>query len=137
MKRILIDTDVVLDFLFDRKPFSDNAANVIRFCEDGKVQGFVTPVIISNVYYILRRNSTHQQVIYSLKLLLQIIDVLYMDRKVIDDALNSRFKDFEDALQYFSATNSGSIEFIITRNTKDFRHSRLKVMKPEEFLKDH
>lgn len=134
MKKILIDTDVILDLLFDRKPFSDNAANVIQLCEDGKIQGYVTPVIISNVYYLLKRQSTHQQVISSLKLLLKIVDVLFMDKKVVHDALNSNFSDFEDALQNFSASNSGTIQIIITRNKKDFKHSRLKVMSPKEFI---
>jgi predicted nucleic acid-binding protein len=64
---VLIDTDVILDFFFDRKPFSEYATQVIGLCETGKVQGFVTAVIYSNVYYLLRQTARHDKVIDKLK----------------------------------------------------------------------
>jgi hypothetical protein len=67
--------------------------------------------------------------------LLTITDVLLMDRTVVQRALTSEFKDFEDALQNFSAINDGTIEVIITRNIKDFKHSDIGVLTPENFLK--
>ena len=69
--------------------------------------------------------------------LLTITDVLLMDRTVVQCALTSKFKDFEDALQNFSAINDGTIEVIITRNIKDFKHSDIGVLTPENFLKMH
>lgn len=135
MKKILIDTDVILDFFFDRKPYSDNSAIILGLCERELLEGFITPVIISNTYYLLRRTAKHEKVIEKLKQLLTITHVLQMDRQVIEKALNSEFKDFEDALQNFSAINNGEIEVIITRNVKDYKKSEIGVLTPESFVK--
>jgi len=135
MKKILIDTDVILDFFFDRKPFSENSSIILNMCERKHIQGFVTPVIISNSYYLLRRTAQHNKVISKLKQLLSITDVLNMNKQIIEYALNSDFKDFEDALQNFAAVSNGDIDVIVTRNVKDFKKSEIAVLTPESFLK--
>ena len=131
MDKILIDTDVVLDFFFDRQPFSEYAAKVFSLCELKQIQGYITPVICSNVYYLLRQTAKHEKVIEKLGQLLTITDVLLMDKNIIVQALRSNFKDFEDALQNFAAEETGYIDAILTRNTKDFKNSELGVMTPE------
>jgi predicted nucleic acid-binding protein len=135
MEKILIDTDVILDFFFDRHPFSEFAAKIFSLCELKEIQGFVTPVIYSNVYYLLRQTAKHEKVIEKLNQLLTITDVLMMDKEVVVRALNSKFYDFEDALQNYSAVNLGKIDSILTRNIKDFKNSELGVMTPENYLK--
>ncbi len=135
MDKILIDTDVILDFFFDRKPFSDSASEMLSLCEKGKINGFVTPVMMSNLYYLLRKVSSHEKVIQNLKKLMVIIDVTNMNSSVVIDALNSEFRDFEDALQNFSAQNQKEIKIIVTRNTKDYKPSKLSIMTPESYLK--
>lgn len=135
MKRILIDTDVILDLFFDREPFSENAAKVLSLCEKKAVIGFVTPVIISNVYYLLSQKAKQEKVIEKLKILVTILEVLVIDKNTIIVALNSEFKDFEDAMQNYSAELNGEIDMIITRNTKDYKKSKLGIMNPENFLK--
>lgn len=135
MNKVLIDTDVILDFFFDRKPFSEDASQILSLCESGKIYGFVTSVMISNIYYILRKSSKHDKIIESLKMLMNIVDVAIIDKKTVMSALNSEFKDFEDALQNFSATNESDIQIIITRNVKDYKTSSLSVMTPESYLK--
>lgn len=135
MEKILIDTDVILDFFFDRKPFSEEAGQILSLCESQQIQGYITPVIISNVYYLLRRTAKHEKVIEKLQQLLTITNVLIMDRETIIRALNSKFKDFEDALQNFAAENTGNIKVIITRNVKDFKNSNLGIITPINYLK--
>jgi predicted nucleic acid-binding protein len=135
MKRVLIDTDVILDFFFDRMPFSDPAAKVLSLCESGEIRGFITSVILSNVYYLLRQSSTHEKVAEKLTQLVLITEVITTDRDVILKALKSNFKDFEDALQNYSSELNGQIDLIITRNIKDFKNSALGVMTPENYLK--
>ena len=135
MKHILIDTDVILDFFFDREPFSENAAKILSLCEKKDIIGFVTPVIVSNVYYLLSQKAKQEKVIEKLKILLSILEVLVIDKNVIMVALNSEFKDFEDALQNYSAELNGEIDIIITRNTKDYKKSQIGIMNPENFLK--
>ncbi len=135
MDKILIDTDVILDFFFDRKPFSDDATKILMLCEKKIVAGFVTPVIVSNLYYLLRKTAKHEKVIEHLKLLINIIDIAKIDKATIIEALNSEFKDFEDAVQNFAAQYDKEIKVIVTRNVKDFKESRLSVMTPETFLR--
>lgn len=135
MTKVLIDSDVILDVYFDRMPFSEDAFKIISLCESERIKGFVTPLIISNVYYLLRKQSNHDKAIEELKKLLLIIDVIPMDKSTVIDALYSGFNDFEDALQNFSAVKSESINIIITRNVKDYKSSQLSIMSPTIFIK--
>jgi len=89
----------------------------------------------SNLYYILRKNETHHQVVQKLSKLLQIVSILKVDEKNIRDAIQSDFKDFEDAIQYFCAIDNKQIAVIITRNARDYRHSVLPVMDAAGFIK--
>lgn len=134
MDKVLIDTDVILDFLFDRKPFSEDAAQILSWCENEKIQGFVTSIMLSNIYYLLRKTAKHEKVIENLKMLLNIVDVITTNKDAVLDALHSEFKDFEDALQNFSAQNSNEIKVIITRNIKDYKTSNLAIMEPETYI---
>jgi predicted nucleic acid-binding protein len=135
MDGILIDTDVLMDFFFDRKPFAKYSTELINLCAEKQIQGFTTPVIISNVYYLLRKTAKHNIIIEKIKQLLTIIEIVKMDKNTVMNALNSEFKDFEDALQNFSAIENGQIKIILTRNLKDFKKSDLAILTPETYLK--
>ncbi|MEH6706291.1 MAG: PIN domain-containing protein [Galbibacter orientalis] len=135
MDNILIDTDVLMDFFFDREPFAQFSTEILNRCEEKRLNGFTTPVIICNVYYLLRKTAKHQLIIEKIKQLLSIIEIIEMDKDVVLDALNSEFKDFEDALQNFSAVQIGKINIILTRNIKDFKKSDLAILTPETYLK--
>ncbi len=136
MKTILLDTDVLMDFFLDRRPFSDDSAVLISMCEEKKVTGFITPVIYSNLYYLLRRLSSHQTVVSNLRKLFSFTQVLVIDSQAVSAALNSDdMTDFEDALQNYAAEAGGNIDFIITGNIKDFKKSKVAVMTPTEFLR--
>ena len=134
MKRVLFDTDVLLDFLFDRKPFSDHTLKLLLACQDKKMIGFITPVIFSNMYYILRQQASHVYVKEKLDVLLSILRVLPMSEQTVHLAMNSSFKDMEDALQYFSALKNANVDAILTRNTKDFKKSAIPVFLPSEWI---
>jgi len=135
MDNVLIDSDVILDFFFDREPFAEYATEVFMLCENDKIKGFTTSVIISNVYYLLVKFAKHEIVIEKLKELLRIIDIAEINKEVILEALNSNFKDFEDAMQNYAAENSNSIDIILTRNVKDYKKSKLAVFSPEMYIK--
>ncbi|WZL89228.1 PIN domain-containing protein [Salinimicrobium sp. 3283s] len=135
MDKVLIDTDVILDFFFDREPFAEFATEILNLCEENKIKGFTTPVIICNVYYLLSKSAKHEIIIEKIKQLLNIIDIIKMDKEAVLGALNSNFKDFEDALQNFSAIENGEIKIILTRNIKDFKKSKLAILTPETYLK--
>lgn len=135
MDKVLIDTDVLMDFLFDRKPYAKYATELMNLCAENQVHGFTTPVIISNVYYLLRKTAKHNIIVEKIKQLLTIIEIVKMDENAVMSALNSDLKDFEDALQNFSAIENGEIKIILTRNVKDFKKSELAILTPETYLK--
>ncbi len=135
MRQILIDTDVILDFFFDRQPFADSSSSVISLCESKLIEGYITPVICSNLYYLLRKTASHNKVIDKLKKLSSILGILPMDRNIVIQALNSEFKDSEDALQNFAAKYSSNVDVILTRNVKDYSKSDIGVLTPESYLK--
>lgn len=135
MDSVLVDTDVLLDFFFNREPFAHYAAEVLNLCAENEIKGYATPVIISNVYYLLRKTAKHDIIVEKLKQLLHIIDIVEMNKNAVHDALNSEFKDFEDALQNFSAIENGQIKIILTRNIKDFKKSELAILTPEVYIK--
>ena len=135
MEKVLIDTDVILDFFFDRMPFSEESSQILSLCEKKEIQGYVTSIMVSNIYYLLKKTAKHEKVIDNIKMLLNIVDVTTTNKKVVLEALNSEFKDFEDALQNFSAQNDEKITIILTRNVKDYKTSNLSIMTPENYLK--
>jgi len=135
MKRVLLDSDVILDYFFDRKPFSDDSAIIFTLCEQKKINAFITPVIISNVYYIIRKITSRKKAKQNISLLLSITNVLMIDKSIILRALNSDFNDFEDALQNYAAENNKTISAIITRNIKDYKNSNIAILTPEAYVK--
>ncbi len=135
MKNILIDTDVIIDFLLDRQPFSNDSTRIFELCEKRIINGYVTAVMLSNIYYLLRKIAKHEKIIDSIKKLLNIVDIAIIDRKSVLNALNSEFKDFEDALQNFSTIPEKQFDVIITRNIKDYKASKVSIMTPETYLK--
>jgi predicted nucleic acid-binding protein len=134
MDNIFIDSDVLLDLMLLREPFLSNSVAILKLCELKEINGFITPVILANTYYVMRRQFNDEHVRKSLKELLQIISIIQIYKSEIVEALDSNFKDFEDALQNYSAEASGKINIILTRNTRDYKHSKLVVMTPEGFM---
>ncbi|MFM1963932.1 MAG: hypothetical protein RLZZ172_2777 [Bacteroidota bacterium] len=134
MKIILLDTDVILDFFFDRIPNSEHAAEILTLCEAGIIKAFITPVMVSNIYYLLRKTANHDKVLSHLKILLTIVDVATINKEIVLNAIESEFRDFEDALQNYSADKVKGLNTIVTRNQKDYKYSKLKVLSPKQYL---
>lgn len=132
--KVLIDSDVILDVFLKRTPFFSSSATIISYGERNKISLCTTPLIISNVYYLLRKNFEHKKIIENLQILLEFTDILTMGKPAVILALNSEFSDFEDALENYTAENSGDVDFIITRNIKDYKNSKLKVLSPDKFI---
>jgi len=135
MTDLFIDTDVIIDFLIDRKPHSREAAIIFTLIDHKKLKGDVSSLTFSNLYYVLRKLESHNKVIAKLDSLSKMVNILKVDEQIIKNAISSSFPDFEDTIQYFSALDSKKIDVIITRNTKDFRNSTIPVMTPGDYLK--
>ncbi len=83
MYKVLIDTDVIRDFFFDRKSFAENSAEILILCEENKLSGFTTSWIISNVYYLLRKTVKHDIIVEKIKQFLSIIEIIKMDKNIL------------------------------------------------------
>ena len=132
MKHLFLDTNVLIDFLADRKPYSIDVARLFNFSFQKKVVLYVAAVSYNNIYYILRRTLSHSETIRVLSELEDWTEIIDVSKEVIKKSLKSDFKDFEDAIQYNCALTLTKIDFIVTRDTKDFKKSTLSIMTPEE-----
>ena len=133
---VLIDTNIFIDVLQDRIPFTDNSQAVIGLVTQKKVKGAVAAHSITNLWYILRKTHSDEERRNYLLSLFEIFDVVSIDKNRLVAALeNSNFKDFEDCLQDECACAINA-DYIITRNAKDFECSMVKVLTPEEFLEN-
>ncbi len=132
-RTLFVDSDVILDVLEKREPFYDYSAQILTLGDEKKVQLFTTSLVIANVYYIMRKHLGIQKAKENLRKLRIIVNVMSVNEKEVDLALNSELSDFEDALQYFTALNN-KIDFIITRNTKDYKNPKLIVQTPQEYI---
>ncbi len=126
---------MLLDFFFDNPVFGENSSSILKLCVMGKIIGYSTPGIPSNVYYILKKGSTHTRVVRKLNQLLSITSVLTMNEKSTIQTLNSRFIHFEAAMQNYAAEINSKVEVILSRNVKDYKESELTVMTPDAHLK--
>ena len=134
MKQIFLDTNVIIDFLADRKPFSIAAAGIFNYAVLGKIKLYISAVSYNNIYYILRQSFSNSETIKLLDELSQMTEVADVTKAIIKNSLKSDLKDFEDAIQYNCALSLNKIDFIVTRDTKDFKKSALPIMNPEEAL---
>jgi predicted nucleic acid-binding protein len=134
LSKVFIDTDVILDFMMAREPFALDAARIFSLSEKKEISICTTGLVFSNAYYILRKLGTHKKVIEKLSQLSQLIDIIGLPKAAVVQALGSEFSDFEDALQHYAAL-AGDVKIIVTRNTKDFKHSQLAVLSPDQYLK--
>lgn len=133
MKRVLIDTNVILHIAFRREPFFESSAELFDLIDQKKISAYLTASTITDIYYISKRQKNHETAIQFISDILNILDVIGIDKKVIFDALQRGMKDFEDAVQ-ISAAAFNDIFIIITRNKADYENSGLEIYTPAEFL---
>ena len=131
--RVLIDTNIILDITLKRKPFVENSTKLLQILEERDVEIFLSATTITDIYYILRKAKGKATALSVIKNLLQFIEIASVDKRVILQALESDFADFEDAVQENSAKNE-NISIIITRNEADFKNSNLEIYTPEAYL---
>ncbi len=128
MKHIFMDTNVVIDFLANRQPFSLDAARLFNMSVEGRIKIYISAVSYNNIYYVLRQSLTNNATIKLLESLADITEITDVNDQVIRQSLKTDFKDYEDAIQYYSALTIPNVDFIVTRNTKDFKKSSLPVL---------
>jgi predicted nucleic acid-binding protein len=133
MDRILVDTNIVLDLLSKREEFYKEAQELFTLADHNKVKLYISSLTIANTHYLLARNHKLDEARKILKKFKVLVEVLPMDDKILELALVSDFKDFEDAIQYHTALEN-ELDLILTRNKNDFKKSILAVLTAKEYL---
>ena len=131
--RILLDNDVVLDFVLERQPFFADAEVIFQYLDNGDIECFVSAITPINVFYTTRKLRDKAIAWQAVKDLLIAVKVCRTDKLVLQTAFTLSFTDYEDAVQCASAL-AENLDAIITRNTKDYKNSSIKVYSPTEFL---
>jgi predicted nucleic acid-binding protein len=132
--KILLDTNIVLDVLMDRMPFSDTAVELFSKVEEGNIIGYLCGTTITTVYYLAAKTLGAARAQEEIKKLLTLFEVAPVNRLVLESALAVDFNDFEDAVIHEAACHSGA-DVIVTRNQKDFKKSGISVYSSEEMAK--
>lgn len=132
--RAFIDTNVLLDVLAEREPFYEHSSAVWALAEQGPLEGLVSAVSFTDVFYIVRRWGGPDSAREALLALRDVFCPAVCDAPVINQAIDSQLGDFEDAVQYFSALRADA-DCLLTRNPDDFpRRPAIPVLSPREFL---
>lgn len=134
MKKLFVDTNIVIDLLSRREPFFEEAATLFSLADKKQIELTVSSLTIANTSYALLRQMDSNKAKTILRKLRLIVKILPLDDKIIGLALNDEtFSDFEDGLQYFTAIENRQ-ELIITRNLKDFKNSKLPAMTAKQLI---
>jgi len=134
IKKVFIDTDVVLDVALAREPFFIASKMILAMAENNIIIGNLSSNCIANIYYIFRKSGGDINARKFILNIVKYVTVITIDHQNVLEALKSKFSDFEDALQHYSAIEN-QCEYIITRNIEDYKNSKIKVLLPEEFIR--
>lgn len=132
---LLIDTNIIFDVLQNRESFVESSEKVLKMIQDRKIKGVLAAHTIPNLWYIMRKNYSQEQRRFFIESLLDYFEVSSLDKQKLLGALHRpEFSDFEGCLQDECAAELNA-DYIITRNTRDYRSSRVQALTPEEFLR--
>jgi predicted nucleic acid-binding protein len=131
--RILIDTNIVLDFLQEREPFVEDAARLFEKIDLGEIEGFIAATTITNIYYIVRKAAGIEVAENAIIQVLSDLQICTVDRSILEQAIALGFRDFEDAVQYACALAYG-VDAIATRDIAGFVGAETPVKLPRELI---
>ena len=133
MKKVLIDLNIILDFL-NKRNFHEEAANIINMCVEKKLFGFIAAHEITTLsYFLLKEKKDKNKAADIISALLDMFNIIPIDEKILREALFSPVKDYEDAVIEVSSVKN-SIDYIISRNLGDFKSARVQTCTPEQFF---
>lgn len=130
---LLIDANILLDVLMNRKDFVDDSSVIWKLCEIKKVKGYVSTLSFANLVYVMRNELNPSQIEEVIKKLSLIFEFTELNPLDISRAAKLRWNDFEDALQVVTALRL-KVDYIVTRNIKDFSKSKISALTPTEII---
>lgn len=132
ISRIFLDTDVLMDLMLERPEFTADAYQIMKLQDSNSVQVFTSALSLANIAYFSKKFDKDPFAI--IRTLLKWIQVVSLEKKHFEEVVTSTFRDLEDGLQFFMSQEIDGVDTIITRNTKDFKHSTIPVLTPKQFL---
>jgi len=133
MKKIFIDTNILLDVTLKRESFVRASAQIWADCEDGRVKGFVSAISLNNMHFIMAKKIGKNQALEAVRLVLNLFTVIPLDEKILRLVAELPHKDFEDAIQLFSAVHSKA-ECVVTRDANHFPNNYLPILSPADYI---
>lgn len=131
--KIFIDTNILLDVFLNRQPFVKDSLSIWSLVESEKLEGYISAISFNNIHYILRRAFDGKTADEAMRIMRDTFRITPLDERLLNKAIDNKFDDFEDAIQYFSAIHA-DVDHIITRNVKDFSRHDISALTPEAFL---
>lgn len=131
--RVLLDTNVVLDFILKRPPFDREVKEIFVRAAQRQIEIFVSPITPINAFYTTKKEKGKDTAFQSIEKLLKIVRLTKSDLYIFQSALSLNFSDYEDAVQCACAL-AENLDAIVTRNTKDYKNAALPVYSPTDFL---
>ena len=132
--RVFIDTNVFLDLLWRRDGFLADSLKIFDLAVDGRIELLISDLSIANIKYITRKDYSTDQFYEVMSVFRPVFAIVPVGEKAVDQAIAVKARDFEDALQYFSAVQAQA-DILLTRNIKDYGFASTEVLSPSEFLK--
>lgn len=136
MKTYFLDTNILMDFLGNRKPFGKYALKIFNRARLGEWVLWCSDHSILTCYYLLEKEIGRELSKEKINQILKYIEVQPINKKILQTAMVSKFRDYEDGVQHFCALFQGKIEGIITRNKRDYKHSQIPILGPEELFEN-
>lgn len=133
MKRIFIDTNVLVDLVLEQKGFYQDARRLFNLCKERRITPYISSISVAIINYLLLKKYNEEKVKELLEIIYKLTEILPFHKRIISLAHYSNFKDLEDGFQYFTAKEN-NIKVIITRNEKDFEVNDVSVVSPKQFL---
>lgn len=133
VEHVFLDTNILIDLIADRKPFSSHAIKIFSLAEQDSIKIYTSSHSIATTHYMLKKYIQENKLREILLNLTDYMNVISVDFDMLKKSLRSGHKDFEDAIQIICATSFDSMDCIVTRNIKDFKTSELLVLTPDQF----
>lgn len=132
MKKVFVDTNIIVDLLADRRPFSKYAIEIFSKAEAKELMVYTSSHSIATTHYLLKKYIGEKELREILYDLLGFLTIIPVDVAVLKKGLRSKHRDYEDAIQIICASSIEDLDCIVTRNVKDFKDCELRVLPPDE-----
>jgi predicted nucleic acid-binding protein len=136
-EKILVDVNICLDLLLDRKPFIEDSGHIFELGEKDKINLLLSAISVDTLFYVIRPTMGATKATETIRDLLKITNIAPVTAEVIDKALAAKWNDLEDAIQYYTADYAGCTH-LITRNKIDFKKADARpiIQTPLQFLQN-